>query len=44
MLQKEVKLLNDRPMSLGFIVGGDKRSKFYTRLATFSFSKQCSSL
>ena len=35
VLQKEVQLLKDRPMSVGFIRGDDKRTKFYTGLTTF---------
>ena len=34
-LQKEVQLLKDRPMSVDFIKGDDKRTKFYTGLTTF---------
>ena len=35
ILQKEVQLLNDRPMSANFIRDCDKRTKFFTGLTTF---------
>ena len=38
-LEKEVQLLKDRPMSVNFIKGDDKRTKFYTGLTTFFFSR-----
>ena len=34
-LQKEVQLLKDHPMSVGYIRDDDKRTKFYTGLTTF---------
>ena len=39
--QKGVQLLKDHPMSVGFIRGDDKRTKFYTGLMTFTVSTQC---
>ena len=35
ILQKEVQLLKDHPMGVGFIRDDDKRTKFYTGLTTF---------
>ena len=35
VLQKEVQLLKDHPIGVGFIRDDDKRTKFYTGLTTF---------
>ena len=34
-LQKEVQLLKEHPMDVGFIRDDDKKAKFYTGLTTF---------
>ena len=40
VLQKEVQLLNDHPMSVDFIRDCDKRMKFFTGLTTFFLLQQ----